>query len=126
MARKNVLKYEVAAGQVLAADFSSDPTIVQYHDNVSYQINVRTSDDQGSFVVQASNDYSVDSVTGSVINAGNWVDLSGTTLSINAANDTLMINLNQVSFYAVRIHYASSVSGTGDCDIWIDARQIGG
>lgn len=127
MGRKNVLKSEISINQSLAASYNSAATVVQYLDNISYQINVRTTNSQGTYTVQGSNDYQVYSPTGEVMNTGNWVDLQLTGIpAVNAANVSIMINLNQVPFYAIRIAYTSSVAGTGHADIYINAKQIGG
>ena len=127
MARKNVLKFKVADAQSLAADFISTPTVMTWLDNASYQINIITTDSTGTFKVQASNDYTVAEVTNVVTNPGTWVDLPiGGTPVAAAANDSIMINLNQIPFTAVRMVYTSTVAGTGHCDIIIVAKQIGG
>lgn len=128
MARKNVLKFQVATAQSLSATFISAPTVVKFLDNVSYQINITTTNSVGTFSVQASNDYQQDEVTDAVTNAGTWADLplGGGTPSAGAANDTILINLNQLPFNAIRVKYTSSVAGTGTCSIVLQARQIGG
>lgn len=129
MARKNTLVTPIATNQSLSADFNTSPTVVRYLDNVSYQINVTTSDSTGTFVVQASNDYYVNEGNDSVVtNPGNWVTLSlaGGTPSVAGANDTIIINLNQLPFYAVRLSYTSTVAGTGTCSIYMVSKQLGG
>lgn len=128
MSRKNTLIYTLAEGQSLAASFQTEPTIVLRLDNCSYQINVTTTDSEGTFAVEISNDYRVNETTGVVTNAGTWIplNLAGGTPIVNAANDTIAISLNQLPFYAVRLAYTSSVAGTGTCDIFISDKQIGG
>src|ERR1043165_7564540 len=127
MARKNTNIYQLLDNQSLAANFTSDPTIVTFMDNCSYQINVTTSNSEGSFAVQASNDYKVDATTGAVINAGTWValDLGGTPV-VAAANDQILINLNQLPFVAIRLAYTSSVAGSGTWSAWLSSKQVGG
>ena len=41
-------------------------------------------------------------------------------------NEIVLINLNQLPYAAVMISYVSTVAGTGTCDVYIAARQIGG
>lgn len=128
MARKNVLDHVLIEAQSLAASFNSSPTIVQYMDNISYQINVSTSNSQGTFAVQGSLDYiPSDPTEQRPAAAGNWVDLDiGGVPVVNAANDTILIDLNQLPFKAIRLAYTSTVAGTGLCNIYINARQLGG
>lgn len=127
MARKDTLIYKVAAAQSLSSSFNSSPTLIKYLDNCSYQINITTTDSIGSFAVQGSNDYAISEPSNQVSNPGNWVPL---TLSGNptasAANDSIIIDLNQLPFNAIRIAYTSSSAGTGTCDIFINAKQVGG
>lgn len=128
MARKNTLNYEVASNQSLSSNFSTSPTIINYLDNCSYQIDITTSDSIGSFTVQGSNNYQVYSPTGEVIGNAKWVDLTlgGGIPFANASNDEIIIDLNQLPFSAIRIQYTSSVGGTGTCNIFLTCKQVGG
>lgn len=127
MARKNILRHEIASGQSLSASFTSQPTIIKFTDNISYQINIQTVDSQGIFTVQGSNDYEINEPGSQVINPGNWVDLTLSGVpSVAAANDEILISMNQVPFNALRIKYTSTVAGTGTCDMWIMTKQVGG
>jgi hypothetical protein len=112
----------------MSANFTTDPTLIKNLDNCAYQINVRTTDSEGIFKVQASLDYAIDEPTNQVTNAGNWVDLTlaGGVPTISAANDSILINLNELPFNAIRLAYESDVAGTGECDIYVMAKQIGG
>lgn len=129
MARKDVLKAQLLDDQSLAADFTSSPTIVSYLDNCSYQINITTSNSTGTFYVDGSNDYQPTNM-GLSINAGNWVQLplGGSTANPTAAaaNDSILINLNQIPFSAIRLRYVSTVAGTGTCDVFLMDKQLGG
>ncbi len=129
MARKDVLKAQLLDDQSLAADFTSPPTIVTFLDNCSYQINITTSNSTGTFLIEGSDDYQPTN-TGLPINAGNWVTLplGGPTTNpiANAANDSILINLNQLPFSAIRLRYVSTIAGTGTCDIFLTNKQIGG
>lgn len=128
MARKNIVVTKIASAQSLAANFTSIPTIINYLDNVAYQINITTSNSTGTFAVQASLDYAVSEPGTQVTNSGTWatLPLGGGTPSVSGANDTILINLNQLPFAAVRLQYTSTVAGTGVADIYIEAKQIGG
>lgn len=126
MARKNTLLYPVL-NQSLAASFTSTPTIITYLDNISIQINITTTNSTGTFSIQGSNDYARTEPSDVVSNAGNWVDLtlSGTP-TVAAANDSIIIDMNQLPFTAIRIKYTSTIAGTGHCDMYTVARQLGG
>lgn len=127
MARKNVLAHEkIASAQSLSASFFSTPTVIDYMDNVGYQINITTTNSIGTFAVQASLDYQVADALHTP-NAGTWVNLalSGTPAAAGA-NDSIIIDLKQLPFSAVRIAYTSSVAGTGVADIYIELKQVGG
>lgn len=127
MARKDVLVSRIAAAQSLAASFTSPVTVIKYLDNIAYQINVTTTNSQGTFTVQGSLDYAVDGPSGTVTNAGNWIDLNlGSSPTVSAANTNIIINLNQLPFAAIRLVYTSAVAGTGACDILIAGKQLGG
>lgn len=126
--RKNILPgVEIETNKSLASSFNSAITTISYLDNVAYQINIRTSDSTGTFKVQGSIDYKANSIgDNSQVGSANWVDLTlgGGTPSANAANDSIIIDLNQLPFNAVRLVYTSTIAGTGHCDIWIMAKEI--
>lgn len=128
MSRKNVLAPElIASAQSLVATFNSTPTMIPFLDNCAYQINITTTNSIGVFQVQGSVDY-VQQTPLNRGNAGNWVPLTlgGSTANpvANAANDTIIINLNQVPFNALRIAYISSTPGTGTADIYFMSKMI--
>jgi len=126
--RKNVLAPEVIAlAQSLASSFTSTPTMIPFLDNCAYQINVTTSDSTGTFAVEGSVDY-VQATAMIPGNTGNWIPLTlgGATANpvANAANDNIIINLNQVPFNALRIRYTSTVAGTGTATIYFMSKMI--
>lgn len=130
MARKDSVLYPLypaSAPKSMSASFSSPATIVRNLDNVSYQINIATTNSTGTFAIQASNDYAVNAETGLVINAGNWITLplSGSPVAAGSA-DQILINLNQLPFNAVRFAYTPSVAGTGTLTAFLMAKQLGG
>lgn len=111
----------------MAADFNTPPTVIQFLDNIVYQINVTTTNSIGTFSLQGSNDYNVDGPTGTITNPGTWVDLDlgGGTPSVNAANDTIAICIQQMPFYAIRLAYTAGTPGTGTCNVFLNAKQVG-
>ena len=123
--RKNVLTpVVIASNQSLATSFTSTPTIVDYLDNVSYQINVSTTDSAGTFAVQASLDYFPGDANNKPV-AGNWADLELSRVpTVASASDVILISLNQVPFRALRIAYTSTTAGTGTCNIIIEAKMV--
>lgn len=127
--RKNILSPTIplATAQSLAANFTTVPTIIDYLDNVAYQINVSTTNSTGTFSVQASLDYEQGNGLDNA-RTGNWVTLTlgGSTAApvVAAANDSIMIYLNQLPYRAVRLSYASTVAGTGTASIYIMSKMI--
>lgn len=113
MARKLVLDpVQIASNQSLAASFNSASTAVPYQDNIAYQILVTTTNSTGQFVLQGS----LDDV--------NWADLLNCG-TVAAANDDIVVNVNQFPFKYIRLAYTSSVAGTGTCSIKLMARTVG-
>ena len=131
MSRKSVLPFVVAASQSLAASFTTIPTIINYLDNIGYQITVTTSDSTGTFAIQASNDFrpAANGPEFPVANPGTWstLTLGGAVAApvAAAANDTIVIDMNQVPFSALRVIYTSTVAGTGTCKIALFAKSVG-
>lgn len=126
MSRKNVLEpVEIAIAQSLATSFSTTPTIISQGDNVGYQIDVTTSDSIGTFAVEVSMDYQPSGPYGPA-KAGNWsaLQLSGSP-TVNSANDTINISLNQPPFKAVRLTYTAGTAGTGHADIFVSYKSVG-
>lgn len=127
MSRKNFLNHVLEQDVSLSSSFITEPTVVKHLDNLSYQIVVTTTDSEGTFTVQCSNDYEVSQPGDKVVDPGNWVDLtlSGVPV-VAAANDDILISLNQVPFKAIRLAYTSSVAGTGTAKIIVMDKMIGG
>lgn len=130
MARKSTLPYVVEAAKSLAVSFTTTPTVINYLDNVGYQIIVTTTNSVGTFTVQTSLDYRPAATPEfPVANPGTWSDLAlgGATANpvVAAANDTITIDLNEVPFSALRIAYTSTTPGTGTAKILLFAKTIG-
>ena len=135
MSRKNTLVTQIgpngagpaATSFSLSSSFTSPATVVRFLDNCSVQINITTTDSTGTFAIQVSNDYYVNEGNDSVVeNAGNWTSLTlaGGTPFANAANDTIVISLNQLPYYAVRVAYTSTIAGTGTCTIFMTDKEL--
>lgn len=124
--RKNVVVYTVCEDRSLGASFQLDPTWIKFLDNASFQINVTTTNSEGTFAIEVSNDYAVNEVTGSVTNAGVWTALNlGGTPRVEATDTQIIIDLNQLGFKAMRVAYTSTVAGTGTCSAYLTAKEIG-
>ena len=96
----------------LAASFNTAPSTVNFQDNVAYQMNITTSDSEGTFKLQGS------------LDGDNWADL-GTAGVVAAANDVSVINANQIPFTQVRLAYTATTPGTGTVIILFSARTVG-
>src|SRR5258707_10156084 len=125
MARKDTVRTELLISQSLAASFHGPATVVRNLDNCSYQINIQTSDSIGTFQVEASNDYEPGGPNNTAPNAGNWVPLTlgGGVPFVNAANDNIVIDLNQLPYNAIRLSYVSATAGTGHADFLLLYKQ---
>ncbi|GAC1502093.1 MAG: hypothetical protein NVS1B10_06720 [Candidatus Saccharimonadales bacterium] len=111
--KNSLAPVKLLTAQSLASSFNSPATTVQFLDNVGYQVNISTTNSVGTFAVQGS----LDNV--------NWANLSlSGTPSVGAANDTIIINVNQFPFQYIRLAYASTTAGTGTCDVYIEAKAL--
>jgi hypothetical protein len=102
----------IASSQSLAANFNTASTTVPFQDNLSYHINITTTNSIGTFNLQGSDDNV------------NFAD-TGNTIAVNAANDTGLISINQWPFKYIRLRYTASTAGTGTCNILFHARTVG-
>lgn len=123
MPRKNSLFSPTAipgiAAKSMAASFTSGVISVQFLDNIMLQI-VSTGTPAGTFAVQVSSDYDVNSNP----NTSNWValPLSGTP-TLSGSGDIIDIAMNQVPSPYMRLVYTRS-SGTGTCNAWVSAKEV--
>ena len=127
MARKNTLNYNLyPTPQSMAATFTSPATFIRNTDNVSYQIDITTTNSTGTFSVQVSNDYAL-GPDNTVTNPGTWLTLtlSGTPIAAGA-NDIIGISLNQLPYDSIRFVYTSIVAGTGALTAILTSKQVGG
>lgn len=131
MSVKNTFTSQILTSKSLTTSFSSSPTRIIYTDNISYQINVFTTNSTGTFTIEASDDYQFDPVANKALNTGNWNALplgssSGPNPVVNAANTVISVSLNQVPFEYIRITYTANTPGTGTCDAFITCKRLGG
>lgn len=126
MSRKNTLEpVRLSTAQSLAANFNSAATLINYLDNVAYQINVTTTNSTGTVVVEVSSDYVPTNDPLHKANSGIWAALTlDGTPTVAAANDSIVISLNQLPYKAIRLAYSSSIAGTGTADIYITAKAV--
>ncbi len=129
MSRKNTLKYNVfdpALTHSLSASFISNPTFVRNTDNISYQIDVTTTNSIGFFSVQVSDDYAL-GTDNTVTNPGTWVTLTLSGVpTVASADDNIGISLHQLPYDAVRLTYTASTPGTGTATALLTSKQVGG
>lgn len=111
----------------LATSFTTPATVIRYLDNCSFQINVSTTDSQGIFEIQVSDDYYVNEGNDSVVaNPGNWIPLTlaGGTPTVAGVDTLIGIALTQLPYYGIKVAYISSVAGTGTCQIYITNKGL--
>ena len=127
MSRKNTLKYILfPTPQSMSAVFTSPVTFIRNTDNVSYQINVTTTDSSGTFNVDVSDDYAV-GPDNQVVNSGTWVTLTLSGIpTIAGASDLIGISLNQLPYDAIRLRYTPTTAGTGTLTAILTSKQLGG
>jgi len=104
---------QISPSVSLSSSFNTISTFVQNQDNISYQIVITSSDSTGTFTLQCSSDNV------------NWTTV-GTAATVSAANDiaTIWVNQEYCSPY-IRLHYASTIAGTGSCNIILSTKDIG-
>lgn len=119
-----LLPFHVVNAVSMAATITSSPTNVQYLDNVVYELSwPSTGSPNGTFAVQASEDYQVSS-TGTVTNSGTWVPLTlSSTITATGSADQALIDLNQIPFSWIRLVYTRS-SGTGTLDVFVSGKSL--
>lgn len=116
--RTTLRPYRAIEDGSMAADVTSDVTILQGLTKVSYGLSWSGSTPVGTMAVQVSNDYALDP-SGAVLNAGTWstlplTDDTGavvTSLPVSGNTGTMFIDVTTAA-YAIRCFYDRS-SGTG-------------
>ena len=124
MGRKDILKYQIVPTQSGATSFDtkSNPTCIDYQDNVSLQV-YWTGSLVGVLKVFVSND-NINPKLGQTVT--NWSELDfGSTLAVDGTHTDMLININQNSFSFIAIGYVAT-SGTGNITAQLTSRMIGG
>lgn len=105
--------------QSMAADITSDPTVLNSISGVSYEASWSGTSPVGTLSAQVSNSYALSS-TGAVINAGVWTTVAlvldtglvATSVPVTGNTGSVVINLTGVQEYAIRLFY-DAASGVG-------------
>lgn len=115
MSRKLYLDtVNLLTGKSLATSFVTPVTTISYTDNVSYQVNVSTTDSTGTFSLQGSND------------GVKFVTLLSTCGLVGSVDDTIMVNVvGTTPCKFLQLLYTPSVAGTGTCTINITTKTVG-
>lgn len=122
--QKNVLKPQliISAGD-MSGDLTSEVVPIQWLDNVSIQLNF-TGTPTGAFEVQGSLDYSVDPLSGTVKNPGNWIALTLSPAPVASGSaDQILLDLYGLTFPFIRVFY-DSTSGSGSLDAYLSGKQL--
>ena len=102
----------------MAANITSQPTILQSLSLISYGVSWTGTSPVGSLSVEASNDYALNP-DGTVHNAGTWntmtLQLNGasvTSIPVSGNSGSGLIDIDGTAAYALRLVY-SAASGVG-------------
>ena len=113
--RKNViLPYKLLDAQALSGSFNSKAVNVQYQDNIGIQIIATTTANTGLFSIEAS----IDGLT--------WdkIILQPPIAALAGANAVFTVNLNQIPFSQIRIHFEIGVGTSGTATAYITTKEI--
>lgn len=92
----------------MSSDLTSDPTNIQFLDNVGIQ-GSWTGNATGTFGVQISADFARDN-NGNVTNEGHWIDITLSPVPAAAGTgDAFYVDLNQLSAPYIRLTYANTL-----------------
>lgn len=125
MPKNSLPSYQIVSAGDMSSTITSKVVNIIYLDNISLQLDLSgASSANGTFVPQASLDYSQDN-QGNVLNAGNWVDLptSAQQVIVSGAPAPIIISLNQLSAPWLRLQYRPS-SGAGTLNAFVSAKAL--
>lgn len=110
---KNVLKqYQIITNGDASQNLISNPTSIQFLDNISMTILFPNGSGSGQFFVEVSND------------GTNWVALDiYPAMYISDADKCIIIDMNQLGSSNIRLRFASN-SSTGTINAFIEAKAI--
>lgn len=122
---KNVLTpYKILDAVSMDASFTSEPTMIQYLDNVSIQIMASTEDGEGVFTLEGSLDHVRVAPANYETDNGNWITIElATPMTVSSADASFLLDLNQLSFPWIRIKYTRT-SGDGEVNAYISAKAV--
>lgn len=119
MSRKNVVNYEVLNEEVVDGyGVTSDATNIAFLDNSSYQLSW-TGDLEGTFAVEASNNYDPIKNTGSF----EAVTFNPPLGEAEGTEGSYLIDLNQLPFKWVRLAFTRT-DGEGNVTAVFNAKMI--
>ena|ERR1035437_779912 len=124
MRKGNLKRFKTIANGNMSGSLISPVTAIEFMDNIGYQLNF-TGSPVGNFQVQVSMDYDQDN-NGNVLNAGNWIAVTLSNNSINAATSLgspIYIDLNQLSAPWIRVAY-NYTSGSGTLNAFICGKMV--
>ena len=127
MSFRSQAKQPVVVDGNLAANITSDVTIIPKLSMVSYAYSWTGSSPSGTVTVEVSNDYAVDA-KGDVSSAGTWntlpfVDSTGSTVTSFTLSGNSGVGFLEVvtGAYAIRTKY-TAVSGTGTLQVTLNSK----
>lgn len=127
MSLRSQAKQVVVENGNLAANITSDVTLIPKLSMVSYGYSWSGSSPSGTVIVEVSNDYTVDA-QGNVLNAGTWntlpfTDSAGDTVTSFAISGNTGVGFLEVvtGAYAIRTTYTAS-SGTGTLQVTLNSK----
>lgn len=88
--------------------YTSSVTHILNLDDIGIQLNA-TGTPNGTFSIQVSIDY-VQDAEGNVLNAGNWVPITGVSPALTGAAAQIYVDLNELSAPWIRVQYTNSSS----------------
>lgn len=114
--RKNCIKsYKLLDAKALTATFQSDPVNINFLDNVSIQLIVTCSANNGTFTIEVSND------------GLNWntLSLSPAIAALASANTNIFVNIQQLAAAWIRVVFTQGATHTdGVVNGFIVAKEL--
>lgn len=121
--RKNViLPFKMLDAQTLDSSFNTDPTNIQYLDNVSLQISVTTTANTGQFAIEVSNDPQNERDP----STATWdeLDLDPPIAALADADTTISIDMNQLGFTYIRLKFTLGTGTNGTATAYLTAKEL--
>lgn len=122
--KSNLKRFNSIVAGSMSTSLTSPVTNIEFLDNIGVQFNF-TDSPVGNFQVQVSMDYDQD-INQNVINAGNWVPVTLSNGTVNAATSLgspVYIDLNQLSAPWIRLVYVRT-SGTGTLNAFVCGKMV--